>query len=212
MKQTQTLQSRLHSNLALLLLFLWAVPMLSTAQNIIPQRGDKISTEDGIFVVAGDNMITNPSFDDGFTDWTAGDGSALSEDNFEIVASGGADGGAYLHGLGSAGSGSNKSLKRGWALTPGKTYVFSVWANRPSSGMGNNLQYSRIYTGTSETTTRTEITTLNFTGDTWVQTLIVLTATEAEPYLIANFGWINQSTSPASTVSSLVRWRRVPNL
>ena len=194
MKQTQTLQSRLHSNLALLLLFLWAVPMLSTAQNIIPQRGDKISTEDGIFVVAGDNMITNPSFDDGFTDWTAGDGSALSEDNFEIVASGGADGGAYLHGLGSAGSGSNKSLKRGWALTPGKTYVFSVWANRPSSGMGNNLQYSRIYTGTSETTTRTEITTLNFTGDTWVQTLIVLTATEAEPYLIANFGWINQSS------------------
>ena len=177
MKQTQTLQSRLHGNLALLLLFLWAVPMLSTAQNIIPQRGDKITTEDGIFVVAGDNMITNPSFDDGFTDWTAGDGSALSEDNFEIVASGGADGGAYLHGLGSAGSGSNKSLKRGWALTPGKTYVFSVWANRPSSGMGNNLQYSRIYTGTSETTTRTEITTLNFTGDTWVQTLIVLTAT-----------------------------------
>ena len=27
-----------------------------------------------------------------------------------------------------------------------------------------------------------------------MQTLIVLTATEAEPYLIANFGWINQSS------------------
>ena len=194
MKQTQSFHSWLLSNFALLLLSLWAVPALTTAQNITPQRGDKITTEDGVFVVSGDNMITNPSFDDGFTDWTAGDGGALSEENFEIVASGGADGGAYLHGLGSAGSGSNKSLKRGWELTPGKTYVFSVWANRPSSGMGNNLQYSRIYTGTSATTTRTEITTLNYTGDTWVQTLIVLTATDAEPFLIANFGWINQSS------------------
>ena len=177
-----------------LMLVAWLIPSLLTAQNIIPQKGDKITTEDGIFVVSGDNMITNPSFDDGFADWTAGDNSALSEDNFEIVSSGGADGGAYLHGLGSAGSGSNKSLKRGWALTPGKTYVFSVWANRPSSGMGNNLQYSRIYTGTSETSTKTEITTLNFTADTWTQTLIVLTATDAEPYLIANFGWINKSS------------------
>ena len=177
-----------------LMLAVWMMPSLLMAQNVIPQKGDKITTNDGIFVVSGDNMITNPSFDDGFADWTAGDNSALSEDNFEIVSSGGADGGAYLHGLGSAGSGSNKSLKRGWALTPGKTYVFSVWANRPSSGMGNNLQYSRIYTGTSETSTKTEITTLNFTADTWTQTLIVLTATDAEPYLIANFGWINQSS------------------
>ena len=108
MKQTQSFHSWLLSNFALLLLSLWAVPALTTAQNITPQRGDKITTEDGVFVVSGDNMITNPSFDDGFTDWTAGDGSALSEENFEIVASGGADGGAYLHGLGSAGSGSNK--------------------------------------------------------------------------------------------------------
>ena len=177
-----------------LMLVAWMMPSLLVAQNIIPQRGDKITTEDGIFVVSGDNMITNPSFDDGFADWTAGDNSALTEDNFEIVSSGGADGGAYLHGLGSAGSGSNKSLKRGWALTPGKTYVFSVWANRPSSGMGNNLQYSRIYTGTSETSTKTEITTLNYQADTWTQTLLVLTATDAEPYLIANFGWINQSS------------------
>ena len=77
MKQTQSFHSWLLSNFALLLLSLWAVPALTTAQNITPQRGDKITTEDGVFVVSGDNMITNPSFDDGFTDWTAGDGSAL---------------------------------------------------------------------------------------------------------------------------------------
>ena len=81
-----------------LMLAVWMMPSLLMAQNIIPQKGDKITTNDGIFVVSGDNMITNPSFDDGFTDWTAGDNSALSEDNFEIVSSGGADGGAYLHG------------------------------------------------------------------------------------------------------------------
>ena len=121
-----------HSNL--LLTCLAALMSVATthavAQNYVPQVGDKVTAEDGIYVVQGENLIPNHSFDEGLVNWTAGDGSAISADNFEVVAEGGPDGGAYLKALGGAGSGSNKSIKQGWQLTPGKTYLFSMWAKQ----------------------------------------------------------------------------------
>ena len=65
------------------------------AQNVMPQQGDKITTADGIYVVSGPNLIANASFDNGFDGWHAGNNSDLSEDNFEVIAEGGADGGAF---------------------------------------------------------------------------------------------------------------------
>ena len=85
----------------------------ASAQNVMPKQGDKITTENGIYVVTGNNLIPNPSFDDGFANWKAGNGDDLTEANFALEASGGADGGAYLRALGSAGSGSASSIKKG---------------------------------------------------------------------------------------------------
>ena len=162
-----------------------------SAQNIVPQEGDKITTESGIYIVSGDNLIPNPSFDDGFDNWKAGDGNDLSETNFELFSEGGADGGAYLKAKGSAGSSSASSIKTGWAVEVGKTYLFRMWANRPSSGMGSNLQYSRIYASDTENGTNTQLATVNFQGDTWTVTDLVFTA--ERPYLVVNLGWMNSS-------------------
>ncbi len=165
------------------------------AQNCIPLVGDKIVATDGVYVVNGDNLIPNPSFDEGLTGWTAGDGSAISADNFEVVAEGGPDGGSYLKALGGAGSGSNKSIKQGWQLTPGKTYLFSMWAMRTSSGMSSNTQYSKICLAASATGTDEQLALVNYTADTWVQTQVVLTATAERPYCVVNLGWLNAATS-----------------
>lgn len=177
------------------------LPQEVNAQNVMPKRGDKITTADGVFVVSGDNLIPNASFDDGFAHWKAGDGNDLAEENFALESSGGADGGAYLRALGSAGSGSNKSIKTGWAVEVGKTYLFSMWANRPSSGMSSNTQYSRIYASDSETATTTQIGSVSFTGDTWVQTQIVFKA--EQPFLVANLGWMNQTSVDAFFLGEL---------
>ena len=165
------------------------LPASLKAQNVMPQQGDKITTPDGIYVVSGPNLIANPSFDDGFANWHAGNNSELSEDNFEVIASGGADGGAYLKAKGSAGSGSASSVKQGWAVETGKTYLFSMWSLRSSSGMSSNTQYSRIYAADSETGTNTQISSVNFAADTWTQTQLVFTA--EQPFLVANLGWMN---------------------
>ncbi len=178
-----------------------ALPQAGTAQNVMPQPGDKISTANGIYVVSGQNLIPNASFDEGFTGWLAGNGSELSETNFEVVAEGGADGGAYLHALGSAGSGSASSIKTGWAVEVGKTYLFSLWANRPASRMDNNQQYSRIFSADSENGTTEQIGSVVFQGDTWVQTQIVFTA--ERPYLVAGLGWLSQSSFDAFFLGEL---------
>lgn len=186
-----------HSNLlSACLCALMGLSVVETeAQNCIPLVGDKIVATDGVYVVNGDNLIPNPSFDEGLTGWTAGDGSAISADNFEVVAEGGPDGGSYLKALGGAGSGSNKSIKQGWQLTPGKTYLFSMWAMRTSSGMSSNTQYSKICLAASATGTDEQLALVNYTADTWLQTQVVFTATAERSYCVANLGWLNAATS-----------------
>ena len=176
-----------------LMLLCTFLPNSLAAQNIVPQIGDKVQTSDGIFIVAGENLIPNSSFDDGFANWATGGNQELSEDNFEIVPEGGADGGAYLLAKGSGGSSSAAAIKKGWQVEVGKTYLFSIWAKRGSSAMNSNTQYSRIYAADSETGTNTELATLKYTADTWVQTQLVFTA--ERPYLVLNIGWPNSNTA-----------------
>ena len=176
-----------------LMLMSMLMPNRLAAQNVVPQLGDKVETADGIFVVAGENLIPNSSFDDGFANWATGGNQELSEDNFEIVPEGGADGGAYLLAKGSGGSSSASAIKKGWAVEEGKTYLFSIWAKRGASAMNSNTQYSRLYASDSETGTNTQLGTLNYTADTWVQTKFVFKA--ERPYVVLNIGWVNNNTS-----------------
>lgn len=172
----------------------FCIPLLAAAQtNYTPQQGDKVTTNDGIYIVSGGNLIENPSFDEGLACWTAGDGSDLSSENFSVESSGGADGGAFLKALGGAGSGTNKSVKTGWAIEAGKTYLFSCWALRTSSGMSSNTQYSRVFESDSKTATTSQIGTIDYVADTWTQTTIVFTATKN--YCVVNLGWLNTASS-----------------
>lgn len=177
----------------MVLLALLGLVVPSWGDQYTPQTGDKITTDDGIFIVSGGNLITNPGFDDGLTGWKAGDGSDLSADNFEVQADGGPDGSPCLHAKGGAGSGSNKSVKTGWAVEVGKTYVFQCWSYRTASGMSSNTQYSRIYQSDTENGTDTQIGSIHYEADTWALTQIVFTATK--PYLVANLGWLNAASS-----------------
>lgn len=180
-------------NLLFFMSLLWLFSRIATAMaqaGYVPQIGDKITTDDGIYIVSGENLIENPNFDDGFTGWKAGDNSDLSESNFQIVEDGGPDGSPCLKALGSAGSGNAKSIKKGWAVEVGKTYIFSCWAYR--SQIDGNAQYSRLYSSDSETGTNSEMTKIQYKAGAWNQTEYVFTA--SRPYVVANFGWLNSVT------------------
>ena len=155
--------------------------------------GDRVVTEEGIYVVTGNNLITNPSFDDGTTGWYDGTNQPLSDSYFDVPQEGGADGGAYLMALNSAGSGTSSSVKTGWQISANKTYLFSCWAKRPS--LDNNAQYSKLFLGSSATSTSKEISTINYApAGEWAHTEYVFSSNEYT-YLIGQFGWLNSNTS-----------------
>ncbi len=165
------------------------------AQNYIPQTGDKVQTENGVYVVKGSNLILNPTFDEGLLNWKAGNGTALSEENFAVLPGEGPDGTACLSALKGDGSGTAQSVKTGWAITEGKTYLFSCWAKRTAAGMSSNTQYSKIFQGNSDNATTKEMAVINYQADTWVQTQLVFTA--EMPFCVAQFGWLNAATELA---------------
>lgn len=161
-----------------------------TAQTYALQAGDKVATDDGIYIVKGNNLIANPSFDDGTTGWTSGTGADLTSDNFEVVGDNGADGGAYLRALSGAGSSSAASLRTAWPIESGKTYVISLWAYRPS--VDGNAQYSQIHLGTSATDANHQIGSVSYSGGAWKQTQIVFES-GSYTYCIARFSWLTKS-------------------
>ena len=83
------------------------------------------------YTVVGENLITNPSFDEGTTGWTGGAGGALG--NTEVNYSGGVDDGAYIRPTSSSGKGDNNSIGTAWDVEVGKTYVFSFFMKNQSN-------------------------------------------------------------------------------
>lgn len=149
--------------------------------------GDKVITDDGVYVVTGSNLISNPSFDQGTTGWMGGNGQDLSDSYFDVPASGGADGGPYLKALSSAGSGAAQSIKTGWEISANTLYMLHFYALRPA--LDGNAQYSRVFLGTSATSTTSQIATVSYKAGTWNENTIVFNSGEYN-YCIANFGWL----------------------
>ena len=94
------------------------------------QTGDTFTYTDidGVektYKVVGENLIENPSFDNGTTGWTGGGGGTLN--NTEVNYSGGVDGGAYIRPTVVAGKSSDSSIGTAWDVEVGKTYVFSFF-------------------------------------------------------------------------------------
>ena len=88
------------------------------------------------YKIIGENLIKNPSFDNGTTGWTGGAGGALS--NTEVNYNGGVDGGAYIRPTSSSGKGSNNSIGTAWDVEKGKTYVFSFFMKNQSNTAAEN--------------------------------------------------------------------------
>lgn len=76
----------------------------------------------GLYTSAQENLVKNPSFEDGFTDWKKGPSSKYAEP--EIKSDGGQDGAKYAH---YASTKSTTGFYQDIAITPGKTYKLSFW-------------------------------------------------------------------------------------
>ena len=128
----------------------------------------KVLDIDGVdYVITGNNLFVNGSFDEGITGWKA---ETYVKDavasNATFSETGGYDGGKYFTSKG-GGSNAATTLRQAIKVEPGKTYYFSVY----TSGMApdaNNFNYNALF---------------NLKED------ISLPNTEAEDGLIKAFEW-----------------------
>ena len=88
--------------------------MTVTAQQQQLKTGDHFEYNGNGYTIVGENLIENPSFDNGLDGWLGGAGGAL--ENTTLNNTGGVDGGAYIVPTQNAGKGSNSSIGMAWPL------------------------------------------------------------------------------------------------
>ncbi len=146
------------------------------------KTGDQFTyvNKDGIekmYVITGENLIENPSFDKNTEGWVGGAGGTLT--GVDWHANGGVDDGAYLRLTESAGKGGNGSIGTAWEIEKGKTYVFSYFIRQNTN---TEAVASEGYIVTSETDTprgdetKTIMLAHEDANCAWTQNLVVTTA------------------------------------
>lgn len=123
--------------------------------------------------LVGQNIIDNPSFETNPADnggnivgWTVGTYAQMTTGNFNWVAEGGHDGGAYINAKSHNGAAGAGSVGSRWQVEPGKKYYLSFWlmnqtaqnqyipvvsltVNRSSAG-GQNEYRNQAFAGEEE--------------------------------------------------------------
>ena len=141
------------------------------------KTGDHFEYNGNGYTIVGENLIENPSFDNGLDGWLGGAGGAL--ESTTLNTSGGIDGGAYIVPTQNAGKGSNASIGMAWQLEKGKTYVFSYYINNTSNTAAVEKE-GYIVTSQTNTPRGDETLTLMFAHEdadlAWTQNIIVTEA------------------------------------
>ena len=150
-------------------------------------KGDVITFGAAKYNVVSDNMITNGTFDDGFTGWTGANdfSTTITSAGFRIDQE---DTNNYLVGTTNSGGGDAKSLGTAWALEKGKSYFFTY---RVKSLTGASGEQEYLVTSLTDTKS-TETAVLNkptLTANAWT-TVEVLAENVEYAFLQVKFRWL----------------------
>ena len=163
----------------------------ATAQSI----GDIIEIDGKRYEVTSDNLIYNPSFEDGVDGWYSGAWNNASASNYTLQAEGGFDGGAYLQ-YSAGGATADSNIRNSWSVSKGETYLFRCYTSGKTPN-SNNLQYSKLWAskdGAEETTQLYQLqwgVGANQTTDAWTENNYVFTATT--DYVVFRSSWTENS-------------------
>ncbi|MCD8266926.1 MAG: hypothetical protein LUC33_07220 [Prevotellaceae bacterium] len=157
--------------------------------------GEVIVYDDNCYRVIGKNLITNPSFEYGYTGWTSGTGATITSPYFVLYDDGGAaDGDLYLYGIGESqngGSSSAYALKEGWSLEKDKTYYFGYDTKALKSSTTTQTWAYTSLTNTLGTETSMLIKDPTISAD-WSTVGIVFTNSDDYSYLQIMFRWMGE--------------------
>ncbi len=153
-------------------------------------KGSEVVIDGAYYTILSDNMITNGSFEDGFTGWTnASDYSTtITSEKFTLETDDPKDGSHYLVGTTNSGSAGDGSLGTAWEIEAGKTYRFTYWVKNLDGTTETD------YLKTSLTNTKgTETKELGYPATVsadWQQVEYVFTNDDNYKYIQVKFRWL----------------------
>ena len=181
----------LQNSLIVLFSFITA---LAGAANI----GDTLTIGGKRFKLLSTNLISNPGFEDGLTNWTDATTAAapLTSAKFSVATTGGVNNSKYLIGLANENSSATGSIGTGWPITSGKTYLMAYQAKYLDAATATAseiyLKISRTNdkTASAETSVLINATQVNG-GGAWTQNYVYFTNTNpVYSYVQARFRWL----------------------
>lgn len=153
---------------------------VANAQQLKTGDSFTYTNADGIektYIVTGENLIENPSFDNNTEGWVGGAGGTLT--GVDWHGNGGVDDGAYLRLTESASKGGNGSIGTAWEIEKGKTYVFSYFI-RQNTSTDAVAKEGYIVTSETDTPRGDETKTIMYAYEdancAWTQNIVVTTA------------------------------------
>lgn len=179
------MKKRLLKSALALLAGAWA--MGGYAQSV----GDIFTYDGHKYKVTGENLITNGSFENGFTGWTSANDftSELSSGNFTLKTEGAQDGSQYLVGTKNDGSGGAGSIGTAWPIEGGKTYVYSYWLKSEKGGTGTNYLVNSLTNKAGDETKRLADPKVASDGS-WCENKIVFENTSNYAFCQVKYRWL----------------------
>lgn len=151
---------------------------------------DIITVDGKKYKVAGENLITNPGFENGFTGWTGAKDftTEITSDGFTLKTPGQDGAGSYLVGTANDGSTGAKSIGTAWEIEKGKTYAFGYFIKPEGTATGTGYVKSSLTNTKGKEEKELGIPTVK-PGE-WVEFQKVFTNTD-HAYCQVLFRWLN---------------------
>ncbi len=159
---------------------------LSASAAVSHPVGSQVIADGFTYTVAGENLITNGDFSDGFNGWLDGAFAQIDPANFDIL-DGAPSGSKYISAKLHTGSGGNGSFRRTVELEPNKTYVVNFYHKGPGGG------YTIVgLTDAPNTDIKNKLYDVP-ASSVWNTSSFVFTTTATQSVLSMKFAWLEKS-------------------
>lgn len=160
--------------------------------------GDTIVVDGLKLRLIGENIISNPGFEDGFTGWTDATSAAatLTSTNFTLNNTGGVDNSAYIIGKVNANSSSAGSIGTGWPVEADKKYLFYYHIKYVNSASASGTEeWVKVSLTNNKNAADEPLVLLNeaqVDKGEWTKNSIVFTnSSPSYSHIVARFRWLN---------------------
>lgn len=163
---------------------------------VMAQNTDVVYYNGSWYEGVGENLIANPSFEEGLSEWTSANDfeTFITDENFQLVTEDAQDGNYCLRSRYSTGATSTSSLGTAWEIEPGKTYLFTFYLKYVANGEIPTTEYLKVSLSDYQKGDETKVLPYAYVteNNTWTKYQVAFTNVSSK-YLQVKFRWMGDA-------------------